>query len=576
MDLNRALRRLYGLGCYAAGGLATPYLLLFAGDAGVPITVNRGLGDQIGIPHPSTAVALVIDVALIAAFGLQHSVMALPAWKRWLGRRLPPPIERSTYVLAASLVLAGAMLAWQPIDGTVWRLDGAWAHAMTAGYIAGFALVYLAALWLDHFHLLGLRQAWFDAPVSAPAELRITGPYRFVRHPLMTGLLMAFWYTPHMTWGQLVFAAGMTGYVVVGTLHEERALIRQFGDAYRAYARLTPMLIPSLVPVVTRYRARRTPAPAITVRRPDIEYSSYGPGVWYADNVVATAMLTAYSALFPSLERFMADELRTTLPDLRDPELARAVREFAGQEAMHAHEHARSLAALAGLGYRVASLERGFAAVTRWLLRPLVRFVGRPICATAGSIAVFAGVEHWTAVLAEAVLRQPYPRLYSPMVALYYWHAAEEIEHRSVVADVLAHLGRSYLVRVTMFAFGTLAFGALSIAGTLAILLQIPAIQGRGVVGWIGYPLRVVWDGLAFFVVREKIGWHILWGALRYLAPFHHPDGPARRAAADLTRLALERAAVAGAVPRALSRIDLRSPIAGASAPRGIDQRSPI
>lgn len=558
MDLNRALRRLYGLGCYAVGGLATPYLLLFAGDAGVPVTVNRGLDRIAGTPRVGTAAALAIDVALICAFGLQHSLMAVPAWKRWLARRLPPSLERSTYVLAASAVLVAMMAAWQPIDGTVWRLDGAWGHAMTAGYIAGFALVYLAALWLDHFHLLGLRQAWSSAEESGPDQLTVTGPYRFVRHPLMTGLVMVFWFTPHMTWGQLVLAVGMTGYVVVGTLHEEGALRRRFGDAYDAYARLTPMVIPSLVPVLTRHRARRRPGgPAIVVRRPDIEFSGYGPTVWYADNVVATAMLTAYSALFPTLERFMADELRATLPDIRDPELARAVRDFVGQEAMHAHEHARSLTGLAGLGYRVALLERGFAAATRWILRPLVRHVARPVCAAAGSIAIFAGVEHWTAVLAQATLRVHYPLIYSPIAALYYWHGAEEIEHRSVVADALAHLGRSYVVRVTMFAFGTLAFGVLSLVGTLVILIQIPALQGRGVLGWLVYPLRVVWDGIAFCFVREKIGLHIAWGTLRYLVPFYHPDGLLRRrSGAELARIALERAVAAGAAPRPLRGAD--------------------
>jgi len=573
MDLRRALRRLYGLSGYAVAGLVTPYLLLFAGDAGVPVTVNRPLP---GAPHAPPAVALAIDVALICGFGLQHSVMAMPAWKRWLARRLPPSLERTTYVLAASLVLVGAMAAWQPIDGVVWHVDGPWAHVLTAGYVAGFALVYAATLWLDHVRLLGLRQAWLDAPEPETgdgpgdaAALKVTGPYRFVRHPLMTGLLMVFWYTPHMTWSQLVWAAAMTGYVVVGTVHEERALVRRFGDAYRAYARLTPMVIPSLIPALTRYRARRRPAgPALVVRRPDIEFTADGPTVWYADNVVATAMLTAYSALFPSLERFMADELRAALPDIRDPELARAVRDFVGQESMHAHEHARSLAGLAGLGYRIAGLERWFAWVTRCVLRPLTRHVARPICATAGSLAIFAGVEHWTAVMAEAVLRQPYPQIYSPVAALYYWHAAEEIEHKSVVADALAHLGRSYLVRIAMFLSGTLAFGLLSLAGTLAILVQIPALQGRGPVGWLLYPARVVWDGVAFCLVREKLTWHIVWGTLRYLVPFHHPDGfgrgldlgprsAGRDAAPDpLAAAGLARAIAAGAAPRALRRAD--------------------
>src|SRR5213078_2684212 len=213
---------------YAVGGIATPYLLLWAGDVAVPVTINRPIGATVRSP----VVALAIDLALVAAFGLQHSLMARPAWKRWLGRRLPPSLERSTYVIAASLVLAGAMAAWQPVGGVVWQLGGVWAGAMTAGYVVGFALVYLAALWLDHVHLLGLRQAWRDETDSGPDQLRITGPYRFVRHPLMTGLLLVFWCTPHMTGSQLVFALAMTGYVVVGTLHEERALLRRFGDAY--------------------------------------------------------------------------------------------------------------------------------------------------------------------------------------------------------------------------------------------------------------------------------------------------------------------------------------------------------
>jgi predicted metal-dependent hydrolase/protein-S-isoprenylcysteine O-methyltransferase Ste14 len=559
MDLTRALRRLYGLAGYAAGGLATPYLLLFAGDAVVPVTINRGLG---AVPRTgSTALALAIDLALICAFGLQHSMMARPAWKRWLGRRLPASVERSSYVIAASLVLALVMLAWQPIGGTVWQLGGFWAHAMTAGYVAGVALVYAAALWLDHVHLLGLRQAWAgatgstDSTDSAPDQLRVTGPYRFVRHPLMTGLLLVFWCTPHLSWDQLVFAAGMTGYVVVGTLHEERALLRRFGDAYAAYARLTPMLTPILLPALTRYRARPRPAAApLVVRRPEIDFTAYGPTVWYGDNVVATAMMTAYSALFPSLERFMADELRSALPDLRDAELARAVRDFVGQESMHAHEHARSLAALTAMGYRVVPLDRGFEALTRWILRPLVRYLARPIYAAGGSLAIFAGVEHWTATMSEAVLRQRYPRLYSPIIALYYWHAAEELEHRAVVADVLAHLGPSYLVRIVMFAFGTLAFGLLSIGGTIAILIQIPGLQGRGLIGWLSYPLRVVWDGIVFGLVREKMIWRVVWAAVRYATPSFHPAG--RPGLDDLVATGLALAATTGASPRPLRRAE--------------------
>jgi predicted metal-dependent hydrolase/protein-S-isoprenylcysteine O-methyltransferase Ste14 len=599
MAFRRLLRRLYGLGGYALGGLVTPYFLLFAGDTFVPLSVNHGAGDALrtldaaGVPgapdaldalarldavagirglgaHPVAAIA--IDLALIALFGLQHSLMTRPAWRRWHARWLPASIERTTYILATCLVLAVAMVAWQPIGGTVWQLDGSWARAMTCAYVAGIALVYAAALWLDHLHLLGLRQAWTDAPTADPTELRVTGPYRFVRHPLMTGLLVVFWCTPHMTWSQLVLAGGMTAYIVVGTLHEERRLARMFGAAYAAYARLTPMLTPVFVPAIMRYRTRRRPArpasppasppagasavpagapPGPIVRRPDIDFAPYGPSVWHLDNVVATALLNAYSVLFPPLERFMADELRATLPDLRDRELARDVRDFVGQESVHAHEHGKSLACLTGLGYRVAWLDRFYGLVTRRGLRPVIRYLVRPVLAATGSVSIFAGVEHWTATLSELVLRRDYPRGYSPFVALYYWHAAEELEHKAVVADVLAHLGGSYPVRIFSFVMGTLAFAALSAIGTLVFLAQIPALQGRGVFGYLTYPLRVLWDGTSYFLVREKVAWHALRSMIAYLIPFHHPDW---RATGALVQLGLEASAESGASLRELPR----------------------
>ena len=537
MDLRTATRRLFGLGCYAAGGLVTPYFLLFAGDLAVPITVNTG-------ERCSPAAALAVDLGLIAMFGLQHSLMTLPAWKRGLARWLPPSLERSVYVLAASLALASVMIGWRPIAGDAWRLEGAGAGAMTAGYVGGFALVYAAALWLDHFHLLGLRQAWTGAPDAAPSELRVRGPYRFMRHPLMTGLLCVFWLTPHMTWSQLVLAAGMTGYVVIGTLHEERALARRFGRDYAVYARLTPMLTPAVLTPLLRYRARLTAPAALHVRRPDLDHTPYGPAVWYGDNVVGTALMTAYSALFPPLERFMADELRAAIPVLRDPALARAVRAFAGQESAHAREHARSLDGLTGLGYRVRFLERAFELVTRRVLRPAVRWLMKPLCGTAGSVAIFAGVEHWTATMAEMVLQMRYPRSYGSILAMYYWHAAEELEHKSVVADVLRHLGGSYFVRIVAFLSGTLVFALLSVIGTAIILAQIPVLQGRGPIGWLCFPMRVVRDGVMFLLVREKLAWHVLRSSLVYLMPFYHPS---RRATDALVRRGLAASADAGA-----------------------------
>jgi predicted metal-dependent hydrolase len=241
------------------------------------------------------------------------------------------------------------------------------------------------------------------------------------------------------------------------------------------------------------------------------------------------------------------------LPDLRDPELARAVRDFAGQESVHAHEHASSLACLAGLGYRVDGLARWFAWVSRWMLRPLTRYVARPVCGASGSIAIFAGVEHWTATMAEAVLQMRYPRMYGPIVSLYYWHAAEELEHKSVVADVLVHLGSSYPVRILMFLSGTIAFAGLSLVGALAILVQIPALQGRGVIGHLVFPLRVAWDAVVFGLVREKVVWHFARGVVRYLVPFHHPD---QRSTDELVARGLELSVATGGGLRPARKAD--------------------
>jgi predicted metal-dependent hydrolase len=183
----------------------------------------------------------------------------------------------------------------------------------------------------------------------------------------------------------------------------------------------------------------------------------------------------------------------------------------------------------------------------------MTRYLVRPVLAATGSVSIFAGVEHWTATLSELVLRRDYPRGYSPFVSLYYWHAAEELEHKSVVADVLAHLGGSYPVRIFSFVMGTLAFAALSAIGTVVFLAQIPALQGRGVVGYLSFPLRILWDGTSYFLVREKVAWHALRGMIAYLIPFHHPD---RRPTSDLVRLGLEASALSGASLRALPRTD--------------------
>jgi protein-S-isoprenylcysteine O-methyltransferase Ste14 len=233
---RRALPRAYGLCCYALAGAAVPYLLCFAAGWLVPVTVDSG-------EPGNAALSIAVDLALLALFGLQHSWMARSSTKKFLSRFLPAELERSTYVLFTSLALIALFLLWRPLPATVWHWERArWAAA--ALFALGAAVVYASAFALDHFRLLGLTQAWFGPPLEEGAAFAASGIYRFVRHPLMTGLLLAFWSTHEMTAGHLLFATGMTAYIFIGTRCEERDLARRFGDRYAAYRAATPAFLP--------------------------------------------------------------------------------------------------------------------------------------------------------------------------------------------------------------------------------------------------------------------------------------------------------------------------------------------
>jgi methanethiol S-methyltransferase len=196
-------------------------------------------------PHRvGTVTAVAVDLALLLLFGLQHSVLARRSVKTWLRRRVPLALERTTYVLATDVCLALLFVLWQPFGGTVWELHGAAAWPLWALCAAGWALAVVATSAIDQLELTGLRQAGWGRPVAAAAGLETTGLYAVVRHPLMTGLLVAFWATPSMSASHLLFAAAATGYIVVGTAFEERDLRRTFGPAYDAYAARVPALVP--------------------------------------------------------------------------------------------------------------------------------------------------------------------------------------------------------------------------------------------------------------------------------------------------------------------------------------------
>jgi len=237
--MRRGSAALYGALAYLAFLGPIAYLVGFLADAWVPKTVNRGAG----APGP----ALWVDVGLVALFGIQHSVMARPGFKARLARWVPEPLERSTYVLVSGLTLVLLFALWRPIPGVLWDLRGTPGGALLqAGFVAGWALAVWATFALSHLHLFGVSQvASFVRGQGHPRPaLRRSLLYRLVRHPMTAGLLLAFWSTPRMTAGHLVFAAAMTVYSLWATALEERDLLGSYGDAYAAYRREVPALVP--------------------------------------------------------------------------------------------------------------------------------------------------------------------------------------------------------------------------------------------------------------------------------------------------------------------------------------------
>ena len=225
---------------WAGFNAVTLWAVAFLAGVALPRTVDG--------PHRvGAAPALAVDLALLLLFAAQHSVMARRSAKAWLRRRIPAPLERTTYVLATNVCLALLFLLWEPFGGTVWHVDGAAAWVLWALCAAGWALAVLATFAVDHLELTGLRQAGWGRAVEPVSGLQTGGMYAVVRHPLMTGLVLAFWATPSMSVSHLLFAAAATGYVAVGMAFEERDLRRTFGAAYDDYAARVPALVPGLV-----------------------------------------------------------------------------------------------------------------------------------------------------------------------------------------------------------------------------------------------------------------------------------------------------------------------------------------
>jgi methanethiol S-methyltransferase len=238
---------LYGIVAYLVFFVTFLYAIGFVEDLVVPVTIDGGIA-----PPTTLLRALIVNLALLSIFAAQHSVMARPQFKRWWTRFVPVTIERTTYVLLASLALALLIWQWRPMPAIVWQITQPQLAAVVTGLsFLGWLLVLSSTFLINHFELFGLHQVANNLSGRPMPKPRFRTPlfYRFVRHPLYLGFIIAFWAAPTMTQGHLLFAAVTTAYILVGVWLEERDLVALFGDEYRRYRQRVSMLIPGRRPL---------------------------------------------------------------------------------------------------------------------------------------------------------------------------------------------------------------------------------------------------------------------------------------------------------------------------------------
>ena len=235
---------LYGLITYLFFLGVFLYAIGFVGNIAVPKTIDSGV-------NGSVLFSLVINALLLSLFAIQHTIMARPAFKAIISKFIPRAAERSTFVLATNLAFVLLFIQWRPLSGVVWQVDNAFGiMILQALFWGGWGIVLVSTFMIDHFDLFGLRQVVFYLMKKEyrPPRFQELAFYKFIRHPIMLGFIIAFWATPHMSVGHLFFSIMTSGYILVGIAFEERDLTKHHGETYLRYAHRVPMLIPFLKP----------------------------------------------------------------------------------------------------------------------------------------------------------------------------------------------------------------------------------------------------------------------------------------------------------------------------------------